>query len=64
MDPGFFWSWERFEDRWTNYFGLSEEALVVTRVDVIEDYNSLVCSNLKKGFMKDEQFIKVSTVCV
>lgn len=63
MDPGFFWSWERFEDRWTNYFGFSEEDLVINHVDVMENYNSLVCSNLKEGFMKDEKFIKVCAVC-
>lgn len=59
LDPGFFWSWERFEDRWTNYFGFSEEDLVTTNVDVIENYNNLVCADLKSSFMKDTQFIKV-----
>lgn len=59
LDPGFFWSWERFEDRWTNYFGYAEEDLVPVHVDVMESYESLVCGNLKSSFMKDTQFIKV-----
>lgn len=59
MDPGFFWSWERFEDRWINHFGYSEDELTITRVNVMENYNSLVCSNLKKSFMQNRQFIKV-----
>lgn len=58
MDPGFFWSWERFEDRWLNYFGYAEEDLGHTVVDVVANYNSLVCDDLKR-FMEDTQFIKV-----
>lgn len=60
LDPGFFWSWERFEDRWLNYFGYAEEDLVPTDVDMVANYNSLVCDNLK-NFMEDKQFIKVHT---
>lgn len=59
LDPGFFWSWERFEDRWINYFGYAEEELVLTHVDVMENYDTLVCGNLKSNFMGDKQFIKV-----
>lgn len=59
MDPGFFWSWERFADRWLHVFGFAEEDLVPVRVDVMEHYNSLVCGNLKNSFMQDKQFIKV-----
>lgn len=59
LDPGFFWSWERFADRWTSYFGYPEESLTLVNVDMIENYNSIVCNNLK-NFMKDRQFIKVS----
>ncbi|CAB1099382.1 unnamed protein product [Ectocarpus sp. CCAP 1310/34] len=59
LDPGFFWSWERFEDRWLNYFGYAEEDLGSTVVDVIANYNSLVCDNLK-NFMGDTQFIKIT----
>ena len=58
LDPGFFWSWERFVDRWTSLFGFPEDIIALTYVDVIENYNSLVCSNLK-NFKKDKQFIKV-----
>lgn len=58
LDPGFFWSWERFEDRWLNYFGYAEEDLGHTVVDVVANYNSLVCDDLKR-FMEDTQFIKV-----
>lgn len=63
LDPGFFWSWERFEDRWLNYFGYAEEDLGSTVVDVIANYNSLVCDNLK-NFMGDTQFIKVRHLSV
>lgn len=59
MDPGFFWSWERFTDRWINYFGYAQEDLVITHVDVMENYEKLVCSNLRKSWMRDSQFIKV-----
>eukprot|EP00752_Nemacystus_decipiens_P003326 g3077.t1 len=59
LDPGFYWSWERFEDRWLNYFGYAEEDLVHTVVDVVENYNSLVCDDLNM-FMEDTQFIKIT----
>lgn len=58
LDPGFYWSWERFEDRWLNYFGYAEEDFVHTVVDVVANYNSLVCDDLKM-FMENTQFIKV-----
>lgn len=61
LDPGFFWSWERFEDRWLNYFGYVEEDLEHTVVDVVANYNSLVCDDLRR-FMEDTQFIKVCGV--
>lgn len=59
LDPGFFWSWARFEDRWTNYFGFSEDDLLPTNVNVIDHINILVCADLKSSFMKNTQFIKV-----
>lgn len=62
LDPGFFWSWERFKDRWLNYFGYAEEDLVPIDVDMVANYNSLVCDNLK-NFMEDTQFIKVRGSC-
>lgn len=37
---------------------------MITHFDVMENYNSMVCSNLKKGKMKDEQFIKVRAASV
>lgn len=58
MDPGFFWSWERFKDRWINAFGYGEDALVMAHVDAVESYDSLVCKNLKT-WKRDKQFIKV-----
>ncbi|CAM9583030.1 unnamed protein product, partial [Discosporangium mesarthrocarpum] len=60
LDPGFYWSWERFVDRWENLFGYPKEELRSINVDVMESYDSLVCVNLKTSFMKDEQFIKVT----
>lgn len=58
LDPGFYWSWERFEDRWLNYFGYMEEDLGHTVVDVMAIYDTLVCGNLQE-FMEETQFIKV-----
>lgn len=59
LDPGFFWSWDRFKDRWINLFGYPEEDLVITRVDVMNNVESLVCGNLKRSWMKDAKFLKV-----
>ncbi|CAM9597933.1 unnamed protein product, partial [Choristocarpus tenellus] len=60
LDPGFYWSWERFADRWENVFGYPVEDLKPVNVDIMEMYDSIVCVNLKTSFMKSEQFIKVT----
>lgn len=41
-----------------NHFGYMEEDLVHTSVDVMANYDTLVCGNLQR-FMEDTQFIKV-----
>jgi hypothetical protein len=59
LDPGFWWGWERFQQRWVSQFGRELSEIRVKEVDVMKEYDSLVCGDLTRWLSKDK-FVKVT----
>jgi hypothetical protein len=59
LDPGFWWGWERFQQRWVSQFGRELSEIRVKEVDVMKEYDSLVCGDLTRWLSRD-RFVKVT----
>ncbi|CAM9438955.1 unnamed protein product [Chrysoparadoxa australica] len=58
QDPGIFWGLDRFKERWEGLFRLDSSVLKWEDVDVVEDFEKLVCNDLRT-YKAEHQFIRV-----
>ncbi|KAG5176242.1 hypothetical protein JKP88DRAFT_203159 [Tribonema minus] len=59
LDPGFWWSWDRFMGRWTGRFERAAAEIDIVVVNVSAEVEALACGDLRRWRVRD-QFVKVA----
>lgn len=61
VDPGFWWGWDRFTERWVTEFSLPVANLTYVDVDITAEADALLCSGDLFSWRENDRIVRVTT---